>query len=210
MIPPETLAVFFAAAVALALAPGPDNLFVLTQGALHGRVAGWLVTVGLCTGLIVHTAAVSLGVAALLKASPWAFTALTVAGAAYLLHLAWGAWRAGAMALDGQVPPPQSPAALVRRGIVMNVTNPKVAIFFLAFLPQFADPARGSVAMQVVLLGAVFGLAALLVFGAIAWAAGQLGGWLRQRPGAQVAMNRIAAVIFVALALRLLWSRPGG
>lgn len=208
MIPPETLTVFFAAAVALALAPGPDNLFVLTQGALHGRRAGWLVTLGLCTGLVVHTAAVSLGVAALLKASPVAFTALTVAGALYLLWLAWGAWRAGAMRLDGGAPPAQPPGALYARGIVMNATNPKVAIFFLAFLPQFADPARGPVALQIVLLGAVFGVATLLVFGAIAWAAGFVGEWLRQRPGAQVAMNRIAALIFVGLALRLLLARP--
>lgn len=209
MIPLDTLAVFFAAAVALALAPGPDNLFVLTQGALHGRLAGLLVTLGLCTGLVVHTAAVSLGVAALLKASPVAFTVLTIAGALYLLWLAWGAWRAGAMRLDGgSAAPSQARSGLYARGIVMNATNPKVAIFFLAFLPQFADPARGPVALQIVLLGAVFGVATLLVFGSIAWAAGFVGEWLRRRPGAQVAMNRIAAVIFVGLALRLLITRP--
>lgn len=208
MIPPEILAVFLAAAVALALAPGPDNLFVLTQAALHGRRAGLLVTLGLCTGLVAHTAAVSLGVAALLKASPLAFTLLTVAGALYLLWLAWGAWRAGAMRLDAGAPSAQAASALYLRGIVMNVTNPKVAIFFLAFLPQFADPARGSVAGQIVVLGVVFGLATLAVFGSIAWAAGFVGEGLRKRPGAQVVLNRLAALIFVALAMRLLVVRP--
>jgi threonine/homoserine/homoserine lactone efflux protein len=208
MIPPEILAVFLAAAVALALAPGPDNLFVLTQAALHGRRAGLFVTLGLCTGLVAHTAAVSLGVAALLKASPLAFTLLTVAGALYLLWLAWGAWRAGAMRLDAGAPPAQPASALYLRGIVMNVTNPKVAIFFLAFLPQFADPARGSVAGQIVVLGVVFGLATLAVFGSLAWAAGFVGDGLRKRPGAQVALNRLAALIFVALAMRLLVVRP--
>jgi threonine/homoserine/homoserine lactone efflux protein len=208
MIPTEILAVFLAAAVALALAPGPDNLFVLTQAALHGRRAGLLVTLGLCTGLVAHTAAVSLGVAALLKASPVAFTMLTVAGALYLLWLAWGAWRAGAMRLDESAPPAQPASALYLRGIVMNVTNPKVAIFFLAFLPQFADPARGSVAGQIVVLGVVFGIATLAVFGSIAWAAGFVGEALRRRPVAQVALNRLAALIFVALAVRLLVMRP--
>jgi threonine/homoserine/homoserine lactone efflux protein len=203
VLPVETLAVFFAAAVALALAPGPDNLFVLTQGALHGRMAGALVTLGLCTGLIVHTAAVALGVAALLKASPLAFAALQFLGAAYLLYLAWGAWRAGAMPIDAARAPALDARSLYVRGIVMNVTNPKVAIFFLAFLPQFTDPSRGSPAWQVVVLGIVFGAATLLVFGSIAWAAGAVGDRLRASPGAQVVLNRVAAIIFVGLALRL-------
>jgi threonine/homoserine/homoserine lactone efflux protein len=216
VIPLETLAVFFAAAVALAAAPGPDNLFVLTQSALHGRTAGVLVTVGLCAGLMVHTAAVALGVAAMLQAAPLAFRALTLAGAAYLLWLAWGAVRAGPAAVApagpaaGTSAPDAAPRAgtlaLVRRGVLMNVTNPKVAIFFLAFLPPFTDPARGPVALQVLLLGAVFMVAAFSVFGTVAWAAGFLGGWLRRTPRAQVVMNRVAALVFVALALRLLWA----
>lgn len=203
LLPAETLGLFFAASVALALAPGPDNLFVLTQSALHGRLAGFLVTLGLCSGLMVHTAAVSLGVAAVLRTSPLAFGLLKAAGAIYLLYLAWMTLRAPPMALDGSGPAALGRRQLFVRGIVMNVTNPKVTIFFLAFLPQFTDPTRGSPTLQVLLLGAVFMLATLLVFGGIAWAAGFIGARLRRSARAQVALNRIAAVVFAGLAARL-------
>jgi len=194
---------FIAASLALALAPGPDNLFVLTQSALHGRRAGLLVTLGLCSGLAVHTAAVALGVAALFQASALAFTLLKVVGAAYLLYLAWGAWQAGASRLPADAAPRLTDRTLYLRGIVMNVTNPKVAIFFLAFLPQFADPDRGSVPAQVLLCGLLFSGSALVVFSAIALGGGLLGGWLQRTPQAQRWLNRVAAAIFVAMAARL-------
>ena len=203
MIPCSDVLLFAAASIALALAPGPDNVFVLTQSALHGPRAGLLVTLGLATGLLVHTAAVALGVAAVFESSALAFDALKFAGAAYLLYLAWGAFRAGAERLPEGATPLLGAGRLYRRGIVMNVTNPKVAIFFLAFLPQFADPVRGPVPLQVLLFGVVFIVCALGVFSAIAWGAGRLGGWLRRSPGAQVAMNRVAGAVFVGLALRL-------
>lgn len=203
MIPVESLLVFFAASVLLALAPGPDNIFVLTLSALHGPRAGWFVTLGLCTGLVVHTLAVAVGIAALFQASELAFTALKIVGAGYLLYLAWGAFRASASPLTDPSGAGVDLARLYRRGIVMNLTNPKVSIFFLAFLPQFADPARGSLSLQMILLGGAFIGAALLVFGSIAAVAGSLGGWLNRSPRAQVAMNRIAGTVFVALALKL-------
>ena len=203
MVPLNDLLLFAAASVTLALAPGPDNVFVLTQSALHGPRAGLLVTLGLATGLLVHTAAVALGVAAVFESSALAFDLLKFAGAAYLLYLAWGAFRAGAETLPDGAVPALGAARLYRRGIVMNVTNPKVAIFFLAFLPQFADPDRAPVPLQVLLFGVVFIACALLVFSSIAWGAGRLGGWLRRSPGAQVLMNRVAGAVFVALALRL-------
>lgn len=203
LIPLQSYLTFFAASVVLALAPGPDNLFVLAQSAMHGRRAGLLVTIGLCTGLLVHTTAVVVGVAAVFHASALAFSALKFAGAAYLLYLAWGAWRAsgaplqagGGVALDGW--------KLYRRGIIMNVTNPKVSIFFLAFLPQFADPARGSLTVQLVSLGAGFIVATLLVFGAVAILAGTIGRRLAASKRAQRIVNRTAALIFVGLALKL-------
>lgn len=202
LLPPDVLLAFFSASVLLGLAPGPDNLFVLTQSALRGRGAGLLVTLGLCTGLIVHTAAVSLGVAAVFQTSAVAFTVLKLAGACYLLWLAWQAFRATATDVhaDRSV---LGGWRLYRRGIVMNVTNPKVSIFFLAFLPQFADPARGSLTVQMMLLGLVFIVATLLVFGAVALLAGTLGGWLARTPRAQIIMNRIAGTVFAALALKL-------
>lgn len=206
MIPVATLALFFAASIALALAPGPDNIFVLTQSALHGRHAGLLVTLGLCTGLLVHTTAVSLGVAAIFQTSAVAFAALKFAGAAYLLYLAWKCFGAGASGLKAAPAQRPTSAALYARGIVMNITNPKVAIFFLAFLPQFTDPARGSLTVQMLQLGAMFMLATLLVFGGIAWCAGYLGEWLKRSDRAQRAINRMAGGIFLLLAMRLAFS----
>ena len=203
MIPPDTAAVFFAATIALALTPGPDNIFVLTQSALHGRSAGFLVTVGLCTGLIAHTAAVALGVAAIFATSAVAFTALKLLGAGYLLYLAWGAFRAPATNLESGAQSSLQGRKLYFRGVIMNVTNPKVAIFFLAFLPQFADPVRGSLTLQILLLGGLFMVATLLVFGGVAMSAGYLGEWLRKSERAQLILNRVAGIVFVALALRL-------
>ena len=172
----HTLSTFFGVAVLLALTPGPDNLFVLLQSAQRGWRAGMAVVLGLCLGLMVHTAAVALGLAALFAASPTAFTVLKFCGAAYLAWLAWQALRAPAGAgqdegqqdegqdaaeagsagdaargeqeqtAAAQAVPAVAPGLLrmVGRGMLMNLTNPKVLIFFLAFLPQFTDPALAS------------------------------------------------------------------
>lgn len=204
MIPINILGTYFLACLILAIVPGPDNIFVLTQSALQGRKAGLLVVMGLCTGLLFHTSAVALGVAVIFKTSELAFTLLKVAGAAYLLYLAWGAFRSGATAIDGKGMAVLDNGQLYRRGIFMNITNPKVSIFFLAFLPQFADPSRGSLAVQMLILGFVFILSAILVFGAIALAAGALGEWLNRSAHVQRWINRFAGAIFVGLALKLL------
>ena len=205
-IPAETLSVFFAASLALAFAPGPDNLFVVTQSALNGRLAGLLVTIGLCTGLLVHTAAVAIGLAALFATSAAAYNLLKVAGAAYLVYLAWQALRAGASKNFDAQGSGLSRRDLYLRGVVMNITNPKVAIFFMAFLPQFADPELGSLKLQLTLLGVVFIFAALFSFSIIAWLSGHLGSWMRRSDRAQSILNRIAALVFVTLAARLLVS----
>lgn len=202
-IPPETLSVFLMASVALAFAPGPDNIFVLTQSAMHGRIAGLLVTLGLCSGLIFHTAAVALGVAAIFATSVVAFTILKMVGAAYLLYLAWKAFRSASTSLPSDQHPKTPGLKLYLRGVVMNITNPKVAIFFLAFLPQFADPARGDVTFQFFSFGAVFIVATMVVFGGIAWFAGTLGERLAGSSRAQSILNRIAGAVFVGLAIRL-------
>ena len=203
MIPIETIAIFFAASLALGLAPGPDNIFVLTQSALYGRKAGILVTLGLSTGLLVHTAAVSLGVAAIFQTSILAFNILKIVGALYLLYLAVRAFQASATELDENGKQELVWRKLYSRGIIMNITNPKVAIFFLAFLPQFADPSLGSITIQMLLLGALFIAVTLLVFGTVAWFAGFPGEWLKGSAKAQVIMNRVAGTVFAGLALRL-------
>jgi threonine/homoserine/homoserine lactone efflux protein len=182
MLTPEVTGAFFAASVLLGLAPGPDNLFVLSQSALHGR----------CAGLSV-----------IFQTSALAFSLLKYAGAAYLAWLAWGALRAPASTLPPGSTPAVSRWKLYRRGILMNVTNPKVSVFFLAFLPQFADPARGSVTVQMLLLGGLFIAATVLVFGGIALLAGTLGQWLARSARAQVILNRLAGLVFLGLALKL-------
>ncbi|MCM2345371.1 LysE family translocator [Acidovorax soli] len=207
----ETLLTFFGVSVLLGLTPGPDNLFVLLQSAQRGWRAGMAVVVGLCAGLVVHTAAVALGLAAVFAASAMAFTVLKYCGAAYLAYLAWQALRAPAAtaqeSASGQGNPgsPAGPSLgrMVGRGMVMNLTNPKVLVFFLAFLPQFADPARGSVALQLMLLGVVFMLATLLVFGAIACFSGGFGVLLQRSARAQNVLNRMAGLVFLGLAVRL-------
>lgn len=204
MMPLDVLGAFFIVSMLLALSPGPDNLFVLTQSAISGPLAGLVITLGLCTGLIVHTAAVALGVAVLIKTSAIAFTVLKVAGAAYLLYLAWLAFSAGRTDAPRGAAAAPALRRLYLRGIVMNVTNPKVSIFFLAFLPQFVSPERGPVLLQVLILGAAFAVAAILVFGAIALSAGSLGQRLASSDRAQRVLNRVAGTVFAALAVRLL------
>jgi len=203
MIESGILLMFFTTSLLLALSPGPDNLFVMTQAAQQGRRAGLLVTLGLCTGLLFHTAAVTFGLAALFKASAAAFTGLKIAGAGYLLYLAWQAFRAGTDSGAAVVADRLNSAVLYRRGIIMNITNPKVSIFFLAFLPQFADPAKGQLSLQFLLLGGVFIIATLIVFGAISILAGVFGEQFRRSAFAQRVLNRAAAGIFAGLALKL-------
>lgn len=203
MMTPETLLTFFSASLLLGLAPGPDNIFVLTQSALRGRGAGVAVTLGLCTGLVGHSLAVSFGVAVIFQTSALAFTTLKFIGAAYLVYLAWQAFRAPAETIAIKQNGGPGYARLYRRGIVMNITNPKVSIFFLAFLPQFADPAAGPVWLQLLLLGGLFIVATILVFGAIALLAGTLGQTLNRSQRIRKNLNRVAGTVFAGLALKL-------
>lgn len=203
MIPMDTVVTFSTASVLLALAPGPDNIFVLTQSALSGRTAGVVVMLGLCTGLLFHSAAVALGVAVIFQTSVLAFNLLKFAGAGYLVWLAWQAFRARSGRIPDNGAEKISHAGLYRRGIIMNITNPKVSIFFLAFLPQFADPARGPVSIQILVLGSLFIAATVLVFGGVALLAGTLGRWINRSTRIQMLLNRVAGVVFLGLALKL-------
>jgi threonine/homoserine/homoserine lactone efflux protein len=199
----ELLSTFVLASALLSLAPGPDNIFVLTQSALHGSKAGILITLGLCTGLLMHTTLVAFGVAAIFMVSVTAFTVLKLLGAAYLLYLAVLAFRASARALTSARSPALSPRQLYLRGILMNLSNPKVAIFFLAFLPQFARAEAGSMQMQLLVLGVLFIVIALLVFSLIALLAGHLASWFQGSQRANILLNRAAGLVFVGLAARL-------
>jgi threonine/homoserine/homoserine lactone efflux protein len=207
MPPPDVLVMFFLSALVLGLAPGPDNLFVLAQSAQHGGKAGLAVTAGLCTGLIAHTMAVACGVAALIMGSPLAFDALKYCGAAYLLWLSWLSLRLDANdAASGQTPTLPI-RRLYGRGVVMNITNPKVLVFFLAFLPQFASPRYGAMAPQILMLGVLFIIATIIVFGAISLFAGHVGERLKGSRRARLVLNRLTALLFAGLAIKLVLFR---
>ena len=201
----ETTCAFFVASLLMAMTPGPDVIIVLTQSSLYGMRAGVLTTLGLMTGLLGHTLAVALGVAVLFQTSEAAFTALKFLGAAYLLYLAWQSFRSGvfrAFLTQSLFP---GYGTLYRRGFLSNITNPKVTLFFLAFLPQFADPARGGLTAQIIALGALFQLATLLVFGCVSLLAGRVAGRFNSSVKGQLFLNR-AGCVFTGLAVMLLVS----
>ena len=203
MLPLDIAITFFTASVLLALVPGPDNIFVLTQSTLHGKVPGLIVMLGLCTGILGHTTAVALGVAIIFQTSAVAFSILKFVGAGYLLYLAWQAFRASSEKIGNASNGNTSFRKLYFRGIIMNITNPKVSIFFLAFLPQFADPARGSISIQMLLLGGLFILSTILVFGSIALLGGTIGQILNRSNWVQAVLNKVAGIVFLGLALKL-------
>lgn len=203
MIPIDVVFLFLGVAFALAMVPGPDNIFVLTQSALHGRVAGFVVTLGLATGLIFHTTAVAFGVAVIFQTSQYAFTVLKYVGAAYLLYLAWKAFQASGSQLSSAEAPLETTPKLFLRGLIMNIANPKITIFFLAFLPQFVDTANGALIPQFYQLGFLMMAATIVTFGAISMAAGLLGDWLKRSPKAQIWINRASGIVFISLAAKL-------
>lgn len=198
-----SLALFMTATLALNLAPGPDMLYVSTRSLTQGRRAGVISALGIAAGAVVHTVAIASGLAALLRALPLAYEIVRFAGAAYLIWL-------GVQALRGKVGPASrktldraSEWTVFRQGAITNILNPKVALFFLAFLPQFADPARGSVALQIVVLGFLFNISGTIVNIAVAYLAASAGRWLGARGHVERIFRWLTASVFIGLGLRL-------
>jgi threonine/homoserine/homoserine lactone efflux protein len=205
LIDSTQLFLFLTATVALNLAPGPDVLYVLANSARHGVRGGVFATLGISAGIVFHTCTAAFGVAAVLLAHRWAFDALRVVGALYLIWLGIGAWRtAETLELPGTTDARLS--RVFSRGLITNVLNPKVALFFMAFLPQFADPSRGNVTLQVLTFGALFIVSGTLVNLLYAWAGGALSATLRRDVRWQRRLNRISGGILLALGGRLLLS----
>lgn len=205
MITTEILLAFLAASALITIAPGPDNLMVLSVGISRGRTAGIGFGLGCAVGCFVHTLWATLGIGAVVMASEGTFFVLKMAGAAYLVYIGFMTWRfAGKMSLikldDGS---PEPITVHLRRGFIANVINPKVALFFIAFLPQFADPARGPVWLQMVLLGGLFAAQTVVIFGGLGWFAGSIGDRLQRQPALAVWLDRCAGTIFFALAVHL-------
>lgn len=197
-----TFLYFLAASVALTIAPGPDNLFVMTQGIARGRKAAVVTALGMCSGISVHTTAAAFGVSAVFYSSAVAFGAVKYAGAAYLLYLAYRTLRERSApklsAADGR-----NASALFRRGFLMNVLNPKVALFFLAFLPQFATPDTPYFSMQMLLLGFLFMAQAVVIFCLIGCFAGTIGRFILARPKISKYFDALTAGVFASLGIRL-------
>ncbi|HET7363762.1 MAG TPA: LysE family translocator [Burkholderiales bacterium] len=200
---PATIALFMAAALALNLTPGPDMLYVTARSVSDGRRAGIVAALGVGAGTLVHIAALALGLAALLAAVPLAYELLRIAGAVYLLiigvQLLFRPRRASAAAVVA----PASHKTIFAQAVLTNVLNPKVALFFLAFLPQFVDPAAGPTIAQIVLLGLLFDIQGTAVNVAVALLASSTTRRLRVNATAASLLQRFTGAILVTLGVRL-------
>ena len=212
---------FFIAAIVVALAPGPDNLFVLAQSATHGAKAGFCIICGLCTGILVQTGLLVVGVSALIAASPVAFFVIQCLGAAYLVYLAYKSFqvRAGVVissefgvrrsepgVRNSESDKSQSLSArrLYLRGIIMNLTNPKAILFALSFIPPAVKmDSPLSPTLQMVILGAEFVVATFMVFGTVALLAGTVKKFMLNSPKAKRNLNWFSGCVFVLLAVAL-------
>ena len=198
----ETIIAFVTASVVLSLVPGPDNIFVMSHSALKGWRIGFYITLGLCTGLIGHTVLIAIGVSVIFQTSAIAFNGLKIIGAFYLLYLAWLSVQNKELNLGG-TDKDSTNRSYYFTGVVMNLTNPKVALFFLVFLPQFVNSSNNNVSIQIFLLGLLFILSALCVFTSIAYLASFLEDILKKSKTVNKNLNILAALIYFALAINL-------
>jgi threonine/homoserine/homoserine lactone efflux protein len=185
LFPDTPLFIAFAvASLAVILSPGPDTLYVLTRSVGEGRLSGIVASLGISAGLCVHIGAAALGLSKLFDYAPIAYDVVRWAGVAYLLYLAWRAFTGGDSPLS--VSAGSERKRLSRafgEAALTNLLNPKIVVFFIAFLPQFADPARGNVALQILLLGGLFILAGFVWLGLLALTFGYFGDWLKRSAG---------------------------
>jgi threonine/homoserine/homoserine lactone efflux protein len=194
---------FLLASVAIIVAPGPDIIYVLAKGIAQGRRPAVVAAAGFACGLSVHTTLAVLGLSALLVASALAFTVVKLVGAAYLVYLGIKAFRSQGLLTVPVGGESLSHGQIFRQAFVMNVLNPKVAIFFLAFLPQFTRPDGASLAQQLLVLGVSFALLAFLVFSTVGACSAILGNWIRARPRFARALDYVVGSVFILLGLRL-------
>ncbi len=194
---------FVGAGLVLNITPGPDVLYIVGRSLGQGRLAGVVSALGIAAGCLVHIAAAALGLSAVMAAVPPAFDGLRYAGAAYLAWLGFKALVSRSAVFDVRPLEPVPLGRIFRQGVVTNVLNPKVALFFLAFLPQFTDAARGPLPLQFVLLGLVFVGNGTIVCLGYALAASWLGAWLKDRYGIATWLNRAMGGLFITLGARL-------
>lgn len=200
-----TLSYFLLTSALLTLAPGPDVMYLLAKSLSDGAKSGVALAGGLSSGVVFHTGLVIFGVAALIQSSPAALSALKYGGAVYLLYLAWGAFRDKSELRIGSTDAAKNLLSLYRRGVLMNVLNPKVLLFFLAFLPQFVSTEDGNAGKQIALLGFLFAVQAFLIFSAVAVCAGRLRRIILRKKGIGRALNIAQGVVLLGIALLLLF-----
>lgn len=210
MLNETNLLLFLTASLALIATPGPDMIYVISRGVAQGRGVGLVSAWGTCTGLVVHTALAAAGLTALLRSSATAFTVVKYAGAAYLIYLGVKTLlRRERFDVGESAVPAAGSGKIFLQGVLSNVLNPKIALFFLAFLPQFVSPASGSAALQMLVLGLTFTVLSLAVFNAIAYFSGTLGGWLGRKPAFAGVLRWFTGSVLIGLGLRLaLPARP--
>ena len=200
----HSLAIYVVASLALIATPGQDMIYVITRSLAQGRVAGVCSAIGVCLGILVHTALAALGVSAILHSSETLFFLLKFAGAAYLVYLGIRMLLSReAMSLEGPASSGRSLAAVVWQGVLSNVTNPKIVLFFFAFLPQFVDPASTSPTRDLVFLGVLYAAMALPIKAGVGLAAGSLSERARRSPSLLTRINKVGGLVLVGLGLRL-------
>lgn len=198
------LGLYVVASLALILTPGQDMLYVMSRALAQGRVAGLYSAVGVIIGILVHTVLAAVGVGAILAASQGLFLALKLSGAAYLVYLGVKLLLTREASIATQAGGPRfSAASLVWQGVLSNVSNPKIVVFFFAFLPQFVDPRSGNPTADLVFLGALYAAMGLVVKAAVGLAAGSLSERVLRKPRAMVWIHRVSGTILVGLGLRL-------
>lgn len=197
------IALFLVASALLTVAPGPDIIYVLTRGVSQGRKAGIAAALGFASGCVFHTVLAAVGIAALIRSSALAFDLVRYAGAAYLVWIGIQALRHRSSFSVGAAGEARTLATIYKQSVVGNMLNPKVTLFFLAFLPQFVNAPAGHVGLQMALLGAIFMLNTIVIFGAVAIFAGWIGAWMRRKPAVGERLNVFAGLTFVALGIRV-------
>jgi len=203
----STFIYFLTASILLTLAPGPDILYLLTKSLSDGAKAGVTLACGLVSGIVFHTTLVMIGVAALIKSSAMAMLLLKIFGAAYLLFLAFGAFKSARAGKKISLPRAGgkfSSAALYKRGVLMNVLNPKVLLFFLAFLPQFVDLSADGASLRILFLGVVFAVQALIIFSGVAMFAGHVRKLILSKKNIGQLLSFVEAVVLALIALTLI------
>jgi len=207
----ENLLSFALATLALAFSPGPDNIYVLTQSLVNGVKSGIATTAGLVTGCIVHTTFLAFGVSAIITASPTLFYGVKVLGALYLLYLAYVVFKSDAtiavpVTSEGTTnrTPTKTHGQLFKQGVIMNLVNPKVMIFFLAFFPAFLWNETENTVSQFYILGVIFMVVSFLVFGLIAVLAGSISSYILKHKFVGIVLKWLQIVVFIGIAVFIL------